>query len=108
MFSNWTLQSKEFNQENFNTSAITLKRHALKQELHVRGKSRENVAHQSPRGNMHKLFDCIRAPLKRFLFHRKERRLRQFHERSNTGSAPAHHLPSSPFCVLSCPLSFID
>ena len=25
-----------------------------------------NLAHQSPRGNMHKLFDCIRTPLKRF------------------------------------------
>ena len=34
MFSNWILQSKEFNPENFNTSAITLKLHALKQELH--------------------------------------------------------------------------
>ena len=28
------LQSKEFNAENFNTSAINLKRHALKKELH--------------------------------------------------------------------------
>ena len=34
MFSNWMLQSKEFDPENFNTSAITLKRHASKQELH--------------------------------------------------------------------------
>ena len=34
MFLNWMLQSKEFNPENFNTSAINLKRHALKQELH--------------------------------------------------------------------------
>ena len=41
MLSNWMLESKEFNPENFNTLAITLKRHALKQELHVRGKSRE-------------------------------------------------------------------
>ena len=34
MFLNWMLQSKEFNPENFNTSAINLKRHASKQELH--------------------------------------------------------------------------
>ena len=26
-----------------------------------------NLAHQSPRGNMHKFFDCIRTPLKHFL-----------------------------------------
>ena len=67
------LQSKEFNPENSNTSAITLKRHALKQELY--GGNHGNLAHQSPRGNMHKLSDCIRTPLKGFLaslsFHRK-------------------------------------
>ena len=34
MFLNWMLQSKEFNPENFNTSAINLKGHASKQELH--------------------------------------------------------------------------
>ena len=34
MFLNWMLQSKEFNPENFNTSAINLKQHASKQELH--------------------------------------------------------------------------
>ena len=34
MFSKWMLQSKEFNPENFSTSAVTLKLHALKQELH--------------------------------------------------------------------------
>ena len=34
MFSNWMLQSKEFNPKNFNTSEITLNRHASKQELH--------------------------------------------------------------------------
>ena len=34
MFLNWMLQSKEFNPENFNTSAVNLKRHASKQELH--------------------------------------------------------------------------
>ena len=42
--------------------------------------------------NIHKLLDCIRAPLKRFLacltFHRKEIRLRHLHKRSNPGSAP--------------------
>ena len=47
---------------------------------------------QSPRWNMHKLFDCIRTPLGRFLacliFHKKEIRLRQLHKRTNTGSAP--------------------
>ena len=32
--SHWVLQSKEFNPENLNTSAITLKRHASKQERH--------------------------------------------------------------------------
>ena len=30
------LQSKEFSPENFNTSAISLKRYTLKQELHGR------------------------------------------------------------------------
>ena len=34
MFLNWMLQSKELNPENFNTSAITLKQRASKQELH--------------------------------------------------------------------------
>ena len=34
MFSNWMLQSKEFNLENFNTFVITVKGHASKQELH--------------------------------------------------------------------------
>ena len=34
MFLNWMLQSKEFNPENFNTTAVNLKRHASKQELH--------------------------------------------------------------------------
>ena len=52
-----------------------------------------NLAHQSPRGNMHKLFDGIKTPLKRFLacltFHRKEVRLRHLHKRTNPGSAPA-------------------
>ena len=51
-----------------------------------------NLTHQSPRENMHKLFDCIRTPLKRFLacliFHRKEVRLSHLHKRKNTGSAP--------------------
>ena len=34
MFLNWMLQSKEFNPENLNTSAINLKQHASKQEPH--------------------------------------------------------------------------
>ena len=84
MFSNWMLQSKEFNPENFNTSAITLKPAS-------RG-NQGNLAHQSPRGNIHKLFDCISTPLKRFLacltFHREEIRLRHLHKRTNTRSAP--------------------
>ena len=33
MFLNWMLQSKEFNPENLNTSAINLKQYASKQEL---------------------------------------------------------------------------
>ena len=57
MFLNWMLQSKEFNPENLKTLAIILKQHASKQELQ----------NKSPRGNMHKLFDCIRTPLKIFL-----------------------------------------
>ena len=49
-----------------------------------------NLAHQSPQGNMHKLFDW-NTPLKRFLacltFHREEIRLRHLHKRTNTGFA---------------------
>ena len=49
------------------------------------------LAHQSPRGNMHKLLGCIRTSLKCFLacltFHRKEIRLRHLHKRTNPGSA---------------------
>ena len=74
MFSNWMLQSKEFNPKNFNTLTITIKQHASKQEL--LGEIAEILAHQSPRGNMHKLFDCIKTPLKRVLpclgLHKKE------------------------------------
>ena len=85
------LQNKEFKAENFNTLAITLKLHALKQELHG---NHGNLAHQSRRGNMHKLFTCISTPLKRFLacltFHREEIRLRHLHKRTNTGSAPGN------------------
>ena len=51
-----------------------------------------NLAHESPRGNMHNLFDCISTPLKRFLacltFHREEILLRHLHKRTNTGSGP--------------------
>ena len=55
------------------------------------------LAHQSPQGNMQKLFDCIRPLLKHFLacltFHRKEIRLRHLHKRTNPGSAPvAYHI----------------
>ena len=51
-----------------------------------------NLAHQSPRGNMHKFFDCIRTPLKGFSpclkFHSMETRLRHLHKRTNPGFAP--------------------
>ena len=53
-----------------------------------------NLVHQSPRGNMDKLFDCIKTPLKRFLacltFHRKEIRLYHLHKRTNPGCASEH------------------
>ena len=65
MFSNWMLQSKEFNPENSNTSATTFKQRASKQKL--LGEITENLAHLSPRGNIHKLSDCIKTPLKYFL-----------------------------------------
>ena len=46
---------------------------------------------------MRKLFDCISAPLKRFLacltFHREEIRLRHLHKRANTRSDPEFSLP---------------
>ena len=51
-----------------------------------------NLAHQSPRENMHKLLDYIRTSLKGFLacltFYRKEMRLCYLHKRTNPGSAP--------------------
>ena len=51
-----------------------------------------NLAHQSPRGNTHKLFHCIRTLLKLFLatltFHRKEIGRCHLHKRTNPGSAP--------------------
>ena len=51
----------------------------------------ENLMHQSLRGNVHKLFDCIKTPLKRFLrclaFHRKKIQLFYLHKRANPGSA---------------------
>ena len=59
-----------------------------------------NLAHQSSRGNMHKLFDCIRTSLKSFLvcltFHRKEIRLHHLHKRTNPGSAPESSLLNNP------------
>ena len=90
MFLNWVLQSKEFNPENFDTSTINLKQHALKQELH--GGNHGETSAQSPQGNMQKLFNCIRPLRKRFLacltFHRKEIRLRHLNKRTNPGSTP--------------------
>ena len=51
-----------------------------------------NLAHQSTRGNMHKLFDCIKTPLKRFaaclIFHRKEIRFCNSYKKTNPGSDP--------------------
>ena len=59
------------------------------------GEFTENFVHQSPRGNMHKLLDCIRTALKRFLacltFHRKEIRLRHLYKRTKPGSAPGYN-----------------
>ena len=79
-------KGKEFNLENFNTAAVTLRRHASKHKIHG-GNHLEK-----PTGKQHKLFDCIRTPLKRFLayltFQRKEIRLRHLHKRTNLGSAP--------------------
>ena len=78
------LQSKEFNPENSNTLAITLKQHASKQEL--LGDITDYLAHQSPQGNMDKLVDCIKTPLKRFLpclaFRRTEIRLSHLYKRT--------------------------
>ena len=93
MFLNWMLQSKESSPENFNTLAITLKL-GFKLGFKTRASrgNHGNLTHQGPRGNMHKLFDCISIPLKHFLacliFHREEIRLRHLHKRTNTGSAP--------------------
>ena len=42
MFSNWMLQSKEFNPENFNTLAIILKGHASK--LEIEGENDEELS----------------------------------------------------------------
>ena len=52
------------------------------------------LAHQSPRGNMHKLCDSLHKDtsstfLACLTFHRKEIRLCHFHKRTNPGSAPA-------------------
>ena len=47
-----------------NTSAVILKRHASKQGLH--GGNLGKLSTPKYTGNMHKLFDCIRTPLKRF------------------------------------------
>ena len=103
MFWNWMLQSKEFKPE-----TLTLRQSPSNDMLQYKrftGEITENFAHQSPRGNMHKLLDCIRTPLKRFLacltFHRKEKRLRHLHKRTNPGSAPAQwssFLCSSVLC----------
>ena len=64
----------------------------MHQNKSLTGEIMGNLAHQSPRGNMHKLFDCIRTPLKHFLviltFHRKEIGLRHLHKRTNPGSTP--------------------
>ena len=36
------------------------------QNKNLTGEITGNLVHQSPRENMHKVFDCIRTPLKRF------------------------------------------
>ena len=59
------------------------------------GGNHRNLAHQSPLGNMHKLFASIQTPLKPFLacltFHRKEKQLHHLHQRTNPGSAPGNN-----------------
>ena len=58
------------------------------------------LAHESQRGNMQKLFDGIRTPLKRFLacltFHRKEILLCHLHKRTNPGSGSDYILIELP------------
>ena len=83
-FSRKTLANVLKSTRKTNTSPITLKQASWGNQ--------GNLAHQTPRWNMHKLFDCISTPLKRFLacltFHREEMRLRHLHKRTNIGSAP--------------------
>ena len=90
MFSNWMLQSMEFNPVNLETRQPPS--NDMLQNKSFTGEITENLAHQSPRGNMHKLFDCTRTPLKRLLacltFHRKEIQLRHLHKRTNPESTP--------------------
>ena len=88
MFSNWMLESKEF-------KTLTLRQSPSNDMPQNKSFTRGitgNVAHQSPRGNMYKLFDCIKTPLKRFLaclkFYKKEIRLCYLHKSTNSGPTP--------------------
>ena len=79
------LQSKEFNQK-----TLTFRQSPSNKSF--TGKIMGNFAYQSPRGNMHKLFDFMKTPLKHFLacltFQRKEIRLCHLHKKMNPASAP--------------------
>ena len=73
----------------------------MPQNKSFRGEIMGNLEDQSPLGNMHKFFDCIKTPLKYFLacwtFHREEKRLHHLHKRTNPGSAPVHQVWGSRF-----------
>ena len=84
-----------FNVRNSTRRTLTLRQspsNNILQNKSLPAEITRNLAHQSPQGNMHKLFGCIRTPLKRFLayltFHKKEIRLRHLHKRTKRGSAP--------------------
>ena len=90
MSSNWMLQSQEFNPGKLQHFGSHPQTTCFKTTA-----SREitgNLTFQNPRKKMHKLYDCIKTPLKLFLtcltFHREEMQFLHLHKRTNTGSAP--------------------
>ena len=87
-----------FKARNSTRKTLTLRQspsNDMLQDKSFTGKTMGNLAHQSPRGNMHILLGCIRTSLERFLacltFHRKEIRLRHLRKRSDPGSAPDYN-----------------
>ena len=59
-----------FKARNSTRNTLTLRQspsNDMPQNKSFTGEITGNLAHQSPRGNMHKLFDCIRTPRKLFL-----------------------------------------